>query len=163
MTTAWILEFKQEVLWYYREQKELADAALARCDDQTFFAHWRADGDGHTNSIAIVVKHLSGNFRSRWTDFLRTDGEKPERHRDQEFIQRAEENRAMIMQGWEEGWQILFATLEALSEADFARTVTIRGEPFTVVRAILRNLTHAAHHIGQIDLLATALQGGSAG
>ena len=163
MTTAWILEFKQEVLWYYREQKELADVALARCDDQTFFAHWRADGDGHTNSIAIVVKHLSGNFRSRWTDFLRTDGEKPARHRDQEFIQRAEENRAMIMQGWEEGWQILFATLEALSEADFARTVTIRGEPFTVVRAILRNLTHAAHHIGQIDLLATALQGGSAG
>jgi len=158
MTTSWILEFKQEVLVYYREQKEMADAALARCNDQTFFAHWREDGDGHTNSIAILVKHISGNFRSRWTDFLSTDGEKPERHRDREFIQSDKDNRAMIMQGWEEAWQILFATLEALTEADFARTVTIRGEPYTVLRAIFRNLTHAAHHIGQIDLLATALQ-----
>ena len=158
MTTAWILAFKQEVLVYYREQKEMAEATLARCNDQTFFAHWREDGNGHTNSIAILVKHLSGNFRSRWTDFLSTDGEKPARHRDREFIQRDEDNRAMIMQGWEEAWQILFATLEALTEADFARTVTIRGESYTVLRAIFRNLTHAAHHIGQIDLLATAVQ-----
>ena len=158
MTTAWILAFKQEVLVYYREQKEMAEAALARCNDQTFFAHWREDGNGHTNSIAILVKHISGNFRSRWTDFLSTDGEKPARHRDREFIQRDEDNRAMIMQGWEEAWQILFATLEALTEADFARTVTIRGEPYPVLRAIFRNLTHATHHIGQIDLLATTLQ-----
>jgi uncharacterized damage-inducible protein DinB len=152
------MEFKAEMLMYYREQKEMADAALARCADQTFFAQWRKDGDDHTNSIAIVVKHLSGNFRSRWTDFLTTDGEKPDRHREREFIQGEEDSRAVIMQRWEEAWQILFATLEALTEDDFARPVTIRGEPYTVLRAICRNLTHAAHHIGQIDLLATALQ-----
>jgi hypothetical protein len=152
------MEFKAEVLMYYREQKEMADAALARCDDQTFFVQWGEDGDDHTNSIAILVKHLSGNFRSRWTDFLTTDGEKPDRHREREFIQDEEDNRAVIMQRWEEAWRILFATLEALTEADFARTVTIRGEPYTVLRAIGRNLTHAAHHIGQIDLLATALR-----
>jgi uncharacterized damage-inducible protein DinB len=158
MSTAFIAEFKAEVLARYGEQKEMADAALARCDDRMFFARLRADGDEHTNSIAILVKHISGNFRSRWTDFLTSDGEKPDRHRAREFIQGEEENRAMIMQRWEEAWQILFATLEALTEADFARTVTIRGEPHTVLQAIARNLTHAAHHIGQIDLLATALR-----
>jgi hypothetical protein len=158
MTTTWFLEFKDEVLARYREQKQMADAALARCDDQMFFARLRADGDDHTNSIAIVVKHLSGNFRSRWTDFLTTDGEKPDRQREREFIQGDEENRALIMQRWEEAWQILFATLDALTEADFDRSITIRGEPHTVLQAIFRNLTHAAHHIGQIDLLATALK-----
>src|SRR5262245_48221586 len=103
MTTVWIPEFKDEVLARYREQKEMADAALARCDDRMFFARLRQDGDDHTNSIAIVVKHLSGNFRSRWTDFLDTDGEKPDRHREREFIQGEEDNRTQIMQRWEEG------------------------------------------------------------
>jgi hypothetical protein len=158
MTRSWILEFKQEVLADYRVQKEMADVALARCNDHTFFSYWHAGGDDHTNSIAILVKHISGNFRSRWTDFLMTDGEKPDRHREREFMQSDADNRALIMQAWEDAWQILFATLESLTEADFARAVTIRGEPHTVPRAILRNLTHAAHHIGQIDLLATALQ-----
>lgn len=156
--TTWIMDYKAEVLAQYRSQKELADAALGRCTDARFFARLREAGDEHTNSIAILVKHLAGNFRSRWTDFLATDGEKPERFREREFIHESGDERAAIMARWEEGWRILFATLESLTEEDFGRTVTIRGEPHTVLQAIQRNLLHAAHHIGQIDLLATALQ-----
>lgn len=158
MSDSWILAFKAEVIELYRAQKAMADAALARCDDEMFFARLRADGDDHTNSIAILVKHISGNFRSRWTDFLTTDGEKPDRQRPLEFVQSDADSRALIMERWEAAWQTLFATLEGLTEADFARTVMIRNEPHTVMHAIGINLLHAAHHIGQIDLLATALQ-----
>lgn len=157
MDSSWI-EFKQEAIAQYQAQKQMADAALAAVTDAGFFAYLRDDEDNHTNSLAILVKHISGNFISRWTDFLTTDGEKPTRQRPREFLHEEDESRAQIMQRWEEGWRILFAALESLEEEDFAKIVYIRGEAHSVVRAILRNLLHAAHHIGQIDLLASALR-----
>ena len=156
MSSPW-LEFKAEVVVQCQQQKQMADAALGRVDDTAFFARLREDDDDHTNSMAILVKHISGNFLSRWTDFLTSDGEKAGRERPREFLHEASDNRSQIMARWEEGWQCLFTALEALTEEDFAKTVTIRGEAHSVVKAILRNLLHAAHHIGQIDLLATAL------
>jgi hypothetical protein len=155
--SSFIADYQADILSQFREQKALADAALARCDDRMFFARLREDGDDHTNSIAILFKHLSGNFRSRWTDFLTTDGEKPDRHREREFVEEGGDGRTTLMQRWEEGWAILFAAIGGLSEEDFSRTVVIRGEPHSVARAIHRNLLHAAHHIGQIDLMATVL------
>lgn len=157
MNSPW-MDFKAEVIEQYQAQKEMADAALDRTDDATFFAYLKEDGDDHTNSIAILVKHISGNFISRWTDFLTSDGEKADRRRPREFLREESDSRPQMMQRWEEGWRILFATLESLTEADFAKTVYIRDEPHSVVRAILRNLLHATHHIGQIDLLATVLK-----
>jgi hypothetical protein len=157
MNSVW-MAFKAEVIAQYQEQKKMADAALGEVDDVLFFAHLRENGDDHINSLSILVKHISGNFISRWTDFLMTDGEKPTRQRPREFLHEASDNRAEIMRRWEEGWRILFATLESLQEEDFAKTIYIRGEAHSVVQAILRNLLHAAHHIGQIDLLASALR-----
>jgi hypothetical protein len=152
------MEFQAEVIAQYQQQKQMADAALDRVDDATFFAHLKDGGDDHTNSIAILVKHISGNFVSRWTDFLTSDGEKADRQRPREFVHEASDNRSQIMERWEQGWQRLFATLESLTEEDFAKTVYIREEAHSVVKAILRNLLHAAHHIGQIDLLATVMK-----
>ena len=157
MSSPW-MEFKAEVIAQYQEQKKMADEALGRINDATFFAHLIEDGDDHTNSAAILVKHISGNFISRWTDFLTSDGEKADRQRPREFLHEQSENRDQLMQRWEEGWRILFATLESLTEEDFAKTVYIRDEAHSVTKAILRNLLHATHHIGQIDLLATALK-----
>ncbi len=157
MNSAW-LEFKTEVIAQYQEQKKMADAALARTDDATFFASLKEGGDDHTNSIAILVKHLSGNFLSRWTDFLTSDGEKADRQRALEFVYQESDQRSQMMQRWEEGWRRLFATLDALTAEDFAKTIYIRGEAHSVVKAILRNLLHATHHIGQIDLLTTVLK-----
>ena len=156
MNSSW-MEFKAEVIAQYQQQKHMAEASLGRVDDATFFAHLKEGGDDHTNSIAILVKHISGNFISRWTDFLTSDGEKADRQRPREFVYEASDNRPQIMERWEEGWQRLFATLESLTEEDFAKTVYIRDEAHSVVKAILRNLLHATHHIGQIDLLATVL------
>jgi DNA polymerase IIIc chi subunit len=157
MNSSW-LEFKTEVIAQYQQQKQMADAALARVDDATFFAHLKEGGDDHTNSIAVLVKHLSGNFNSRWTDFLTSDGEKADRQLQREFVHEAHDNRLQMIAYWEEGWRRLFATLESLTEEDFARTVYIRNEAHSVIKAILRNLLHATHHIGQIDLLATILK-----
>jgi DNA polymerase IIIc chi subunit len=156
MSSSWA-EFKAEVISQYQEQKKMADAALGRVDDATFFAHLTEGGDQHTNSPAILVKHISGNFISRWTDFLTSDGEKADRQRPREFLHEESDDRTQIMQHWEEGWRILFATLDSLTDEDFAKTVFIRNEAHTVVKATLRNLLHATHHIGQIDLLVTAL------
>lgn len=157
MKSSW-MEFKSEVLVQYHQQKQMADAALSRVDDDAFFAYLKDDGDEHTNSIAILVKHISGNFLSRWTDFLTSDGEKADRERPREFTYEASDNRTEIMQRWDEGWRCLFETIESLTEEDFTKTVYIRGEAHSVVKAILRNLLHATHHIGQIDLLVTALK-----
>ncbi|MBI5877911.1 MAG: DUF1572 family protein [Chloroflexi bacterium] len=153
---SFIESYKADIISQYRAQKEMADAALARISDRAFFERL-GTGDDHTNSVAILVKHLGGNLRSRWADFLTTDGEKPDRYREREFIAEADETRAGIMQRWEIGWQTLFDALASLSPADFDRTITIRGEPHSIVQALHRNLLHAAHHIGQIDLLATLL------
>ena len=157
MDSSW-MALKEEVITQYQEQKKMADAALAKVDDARFFAHLRENGDDHTNSLAILVKHVSGNFISRWTDFLTTDGEKPTRQLPREFLHEESDNRAQILQRWEEGWRTLFTTLESLQEEDFAKTIYIRNEAHSVVKAILRNLLHATHHIGQMDLLASALK-----
>ena len=157
MSSSW-MEFKTEVIAQYQQQKEMADAALARVNDAMFFAHLKEGGDAHSNSIAILVKHISGNFISRWTDFLTSDGEKANRQRPREFVDEVSDNRPKMMERWEEGWHRLFATLESLTEEDFVKTVYIRAEAHSVVKAILRNLLHTTHHIGQIDLLATVLK-----
>ena len=138
----------------YRAQKRLADGALAQVDDDD--VNVRADPLG--NSIAVIVKHLHGNMLSRWSDFLTRDGEKPERRRDEEF----EEERASLAQvrrWWEEAWEVALREMDALTPADLERTVTIRGEPHSVPRALLRQLTHTAQHVGQIVLLAKHARG----
>jgi len=109
--------------------------------------------DGEMNSIAVIVKHMAGNMRSRWTDFLESDGEKPDRNRDSEF-EEPPATREALMQVWEAGWGHVFGALEPLSDADLGRTVTIRGEPHSVMQAVNRQVAHYAQHIGQIILLA---------
>jgi len=142
--------FLENALSEFRKHKRLAEAALAQLDDAAFFAVLGPD----ENSPALVVKHITGNQLSRWTNFLTTDGEKPDRHRDEEFEHRDADTRAALMARWEQGWATLFAALEPLTEADLARTVTIRGEPHSVLQAIVRQETHYAYHVGQIVLLA---------
>ena len=134
--------------------KGLAMKALHQIDDEQFFQTI----DSESNSIAIIVKHLSGNMKSRWRDFLISDGEKPDRQRDQEFIILEGENRHSIMQHFEEGWAILFDATIALQDNDLQKTVFIRGEPLTVFQALVRQLTHYGYHIGQIILLAKHFQ-----
>lgn len=133
----------------FRHSKGLADRAMAQVSDEQFFLTL----DEEANSIAIVVKHVSGNMRSRWTDFLTSDGEKPDRDRDSEFVDPAVTREAVLAQ-WESGWAIFFAAIEALSDADLNRTVHIRGEAHSVMQAINRQVAHYAYHVGQIVLLA---------
>ena len=114
--------------------------------------------DPESNSIAVLVKHLAGNMRSRFTDFLTTDGEKPNRDRDREFEMNSTTTRADIMGWWEEGWARVFAAVEALKPEDIMRTVTVRGEPHTVLQAINRQIAHYAQHTGQIVFLAKHLR-----
>ena len=113
--------------------------------------------DTESNSIALIVKHIAGNLRSRWTDFVTTDGEKDFRNRDTEF-ELIGDTRESLMQSWESGWQTLFENIEPLTVEDFSRTVTIRGQRHTIVEAINRQMTHYAYHIGQIVLLAKHLK-----
>ncbi len=140
----------QDAILRYQRTKRVADRALAQVGDEGFFHQL----DPEANSIAIVVKHVAGNLRSRWTDFLTTDGEKPDRHRDDEFVVLEGDTREAIMERWESGWQRLFDTLESLREEDLSKTVRIRGEAHTVTEAIHRQLAHYAYHVGQIVLLA---------
>jgi len=130
----------------FRSYKSLADRAMAALDDEAFFA---APGP-ETNSVAITVKHVAGNLRSRWTDFLSSDGEKPDRDRDREFEWRDDDSRKRIMTAWESGWALVFDTLAKLGDDDLGRTVTVRWEEHTVLAAIQRQLGHAAYHAGQI-------------
>ncbi len=129
---------------------------MAQVTDADFVAHLDSSG----NSIAIVVKHLGGNMKSRWRDFLTTDGEKSDRNRDTEFEVADSNKRQVIMNRWDEGWKTLFDTLESLTHNDFVKTIYIRREPHTVLQAIQRNLTHTAYHVGQIVLLAKRFAGG---
>jgi hypothetical protein len=117
--------------------------------------------DPKSNSIATLMKHMGGNMRSRWTDFLTTDGEKPDRNRDAEFELEAGATLDRLRSDWEEGWRRLFSTLEALGPDDLSRTVTIRGEPLTVLEAIERATAHYAYHVGQIVFLAKHLRSGA--
>jgi uncharacterized damage-inducible protein DinB len=144
-----------EIFRAFRGYKRLADTSLAQVDDRGFF-HLP---DPESNSIAIVVKHIAGNLRSRWTDFLSSDGEKPDRDRDQEFVLTPADTRQDLMRRWDASWETVFSTLRSLGPEDVSRTVYIRSEPHTVLQALLRSVTHTAHHIGQIVFLAKHLRG----
>lgn len=139
-----------DIVYEFRRHKAMADRAMAEIDDEAFF---RRGGEA-VNPIALIVKHMGGNLVSRWTDFLTTDGEKPSRDRDGEFVVDDRDSRASLLARWEAGWGALFAALDGLTEADLSETVTIAGEPHTAQQAILRALTHAAYHTGQIVYLA---------
>lgn len=149
------LAYRDEALRAFRQCRKLAEGALDQVDDAAFF---RAV-DPESNSLALIVKHLAGNLRSRWTDFLTADGEKPDRDRDQEFEAAAADTREALMAAWAAGWETLEAALGALRAEDFGRTVTIRGEPHSVVQALNRQVAHYAYHVGQIVFLAKHLKG----
>lgn len=140
---------RNDAILSFQNYKKLAERAIEQVDDEEFFAAI----DAESNSIGVIVKHISGNLLSRWTDFLTTDGEKPDRRRDTEF-EMIGDTRQSLMDAWERGWQALFAAMKSLTAEDFSRTVMIRGEALTVVEAINRQLLHNASHIGQIILLA---------
>ena len=149
LTTSYL----RDSLSLFRYYKKLAERAMEQVADEQLTAAL----DGEMNSIAIIVKHLAGNMRSRWTDFLNSDGEKPDRKRDTEF-ENPPATRAALMRLWEEGWACVFTALEPLSDADIERTVVIRGEPHSVMQAINRQIAHYAYHCGQIVFLAKHLQ-----
>ena len=138
----------------YRRYKALGEGAIAQVDD----AHLaRADGEG-SNSIAVIVWHVAGNLSSRFTDFLTADGEKPWRHRDEEFEGRTV-TRQQLLDKWEEGWRALFAAIDGLTDQDLQATVTIRGQELAVHDALHRSLAHTSYHVGQIVYVAKSFVG----
>ncbi len=139
----------------FKKLKDLCERSFAQIKDEDFF--WSPDEE--SNSIAIIIKHLSGNMISRWTDFLTTDGEKQSRKRDEEFERVFYTDKDDILSRWEKGWKCLFDALADLKVEDLVKTVTIRNEPHTVVGAINRQLTHYAYHTGQIVYIAKHLNG----
>ena len=149
MALKFTTSYLQDSLDLFRYYKKLAERAMEQVTDEQLFAEL----DEGSNSIAIIVKHMVGNMRSRWVDFLTTDGEKPDRHRDSEFVD-PPATREALLQLWEDGWSHVFRALEPLSEEDLARTVTIRGEAHSVMQAINRQVAHYPQHIGQIVMLA---------
>ena len=142
--------YLEDAIASYRAYKKLADKAFAQLTDEEFFVTL----DHESNSVAVIMKHIAGNMFSRWTDFLTTDGEKPDRNRDMEFVIESETTKAEVMDYWERGWQRTLETLDSLKPEDLMRTVTIRGEAHTVVQALNRQLAHYPYHIGQIVFLA---------
>ena len=136
----------------FRRYKRLAEGAIAQLDEADF---GKSEGPG--NSIAVLVWHISGNLKSRFTEFLRSDGEKPWRARDEEFVARSV-TRAQLLAKWEEGWSVLFAALGDLNGDDLERTVTVRQQPLAVHEALHRSLSHAAYHVGQIVYVAKSLR-----
>ena len=138
----------------FQKLKELAEKALAQTDDAAFF---RAP-DAESNSLAVVVKHVGGNLRSRWTDFLASDGEKPDRDRDGEFEIHPADTRGALMERWQLGWSRVLGTLGGLTAADLGKTVHIRGKAWNVQAAIQAALSHTAQHVGQIVYLAKHLR-----
>jgi hypothetical protein len=154
MTLQFTTSYLDDSLALFRQYKELAERAMEQITDEQLLASL----DPETNSIAIIVKHLSGNMHSRWTDFLTTDGEKPNRDRDREFVD-PPATRQALLEAWNEGWARLFRALEPLSEADLARPVTIRGERHSVMQAVNRQVAHYALHVGQIVMLARHFAG----
>ena len=146
--------YTEDSLALFRQYKMLADRAMEQVTDEQLFAAI----DPEANSIAIIAKHLSGNMRSRWTDFLTTDGEKPDRDRDSEFVD-PPATRQAVLDAWEDSWARLFQALAPLSDADLGRTITIRGEAHSVMQAINRQVAHYGLHVGQIVLLAKHFAG----
>ena len=148
-----IENYHLDALQSFRNYKKLAERAIEQISDEDF----ATTIDAESNSVALIVKHVAGNLRSRWTDFLTSDGEKDFRNRDAEF-EMTGDTRESLMNFWNECWQTLFDNIEPLTVEDFSKTVTIRGEPHTIVEAINRQLTHYAYHIGQIVFLAKHLK-----
>jgi hypothetical protein len=153
MATEFTTSHLTDSVTIFRQYKMLAEAAMAQATGEQLYLTL----DPEANSIALVVKHMAGNMRSRWTNFLTTDGEKPDRNRDGEFVD-PPPTREALMQIWENGWNCVFSALEPLSDADLGRTVTIRGEAHSVLQAINRQMAHYASHCGQIVLLAKHFQ-----
>ena len=147
--------YLEEALRSLRGHKRLAEGAFVQLRDEDFFLQL----DDEANSIAILIKHLAGNMRSRFLNFLASDGEKPDRNRDQEFILDPQPSRPELMRWWEAGWKYVFEAITPLQPEDLARVVTIRGEPHTVLQAIHRQVAHYAYHVGQIVLLAKHIRG----
>ena len=145
LTTSYV----KDSLDLFRYYKKLAERAIEQCPDEGLFTIL----DSESNSIAIIVKHMAGNMHSRWTNFLTSDGEKPDRDRDSEFAE-PPKTRAELLAMWRQGWKYLFDALEPLTDADLARTVTIRTEPHSVMQAINRQMGHYTYHLGQIAFLA---------
>lgn len=148
--------YLQDILRTFRSYKALADKAMAQVSSD---ADLNRLLDPDSNSIAIIVRHLAGNLRSRFQDFLTTDGEKPWRHRDGEFETPGAVARPDLMAGWNDAWRTALASLEALAPADLDKSITIRGEPFLVIEALNRLSTHTAYHVGQIVFLAKHFAG----
>lgn len=137
----------------FNRLKNYADKSIKLLDEDLFFRQL----DPESNSVAIIVKHLAGNIKSRWSDFLTTDGEKAYRDRDKEFIIETNDSKDKLISDWNSSWEILIETLENLSNQDLSKTITIRGEPHTVIEAIVRQLPHYGFHVGQIVLLSKHL------
>lgn len=151
------VEYLGAAISSFRTYKDLADRAMGQATDEQFFAAL----DAGSNSIAVIVKHIAGNMRSRWTDFLTSDGEKGDRDRDAEFEVGDSATRAALMEAWEAGWACAFDALNSLTPEDLAKTIYIRSEPHSVVKAINRQMTHAAYHVGQIVFLAKHFASGA--
>ncbi|MBS1810568.1 MAG: DUF1572 family protein [Acidobacteria bacterium] len=145
--------YLQDARRQFRALKKQADLALAQVTD----ADWFVALDTESNSLALIVKHIAGNLRSRWTDFLTSDGEKPDRNRDSEFLIEEDETKEILRAKWESGWSILFEVMDSLTTDDLSRSILIRNEPLVVIDAINRQLTHYAGHVGQIVFLAKHL------
>ena len=143
-------QYLDEARRQFRGYKRLGEGALSQLSDDQLFS----TPDPESNSIAIIVKHIAGNMRSRFTDFLTSDGEKPDRHRDQEFELQSQATRADVMRWWEEGWGRVFSAVGSLAPDDVTKTVYIRGEAHTVLQAMNRQIAHYAYHVGQIVFLA---------
>jgi hypothetical protein len=153
MTHRFMTSYLEDSIALFRHYKRLGEGAIAQVSDE----HLCTTLDPEMNSIALIVKHMAGNMRSRWTDFLTSDGEKPNRNRDLEF-EAPPESREALMKLWEQGWEYMFVALEPLSDADLTREVTIRGEPHSVMQAINRQIAHYSYHVGQIVFLAKHFQ-----
>lgn len=147
-TTSYI----EDSLALFRQYKRLAEGAMEQLTDEQLCQTL----DSESNSVAIIVKHMVGNMRSRWTDFLTSDGEKPNRNRDSEFVE-PPSDRKSLMDAWEHGWELVIAALEPLTDADLGRTVMIRGEAHSVMQAINRQIAHYSSHVGQIIFLSKHL------
>jgi hypothetical protein len=148
-------EYLTNVSKEFRKTKQLADRAIAQVSDHDLFEIISPE----SNSIAIIMKHLAGNMRSRWTDFLTSDGEKPDRQRDTEFIIETKDTKDRLLEFWEAGWRCLFSALDSLKTEDVDKTVYIRNEPQLVLEAINRQIKHYAYHVGQIVFLARYFAG----
>jgi hypothetical protein len=146
--------FLNDALLQFQKIKALGDKTFVQLSDEDFLK----TPDAETNSIAIIIKHLHGNMLSRWTDFLTTDGEKPDRNRDAEFENSPDFSKENLLKLWDDGWGVVLTTVGELQEDDVLKTVTIRGEEFTVLQAINRQLSHYSYHVGQIVFMAKLLK-----